>query len=169
MNLYLLRHGVAAAKGDPAFETDSERPLTKKGAKKFRKAARGIERLGVSFDAILSSPLIRARQTADLLAEALGQESGVDEIPALAPDSSPEQLLAELSSVEGKEHVILVGHEPFLGKLAAFLVNGKNNSDSVIPLKKGGICRIEIEALPSTRPGQIHWLLTPKQLRLIAR
>ena len=169
MNLYLLRHGVAAAKDDPAFESDSERWLTKKGIKKFRKAARGIERLGVSFDANLSSPLIRARQTADLLAEVLGQESCVDELPALAPDSSPEQLLAELSSVEGKEHVILVGHEPALGKLAAFLVNGKNNSDSVIPLKKGGICRIEIEALPPTRPGQMHWLLTPKQLRLIAR
>ena len=169
MNLYLLRHGVAAAKDDPAFESDGERPLTKKGIKKFRKAARGIVRLGVSFDAILSSPLIRARQTADLLAEAVSQESCVDEMPALAPDSSPEQLLGELSIVEGKEHVMLVGHEPLLGKLAAFLVNGKNNSESVIPLKKGGICRIEIEAVPPTQPGQMHWLLTPKQLRLMAR
>ena len=169
MNLYLLRHGIAAAKDDPAFESDSERPLTKKGIKKFRKAARGIERLGISFDAILSSPLVRARQTADLVAEVLGQESCVDEIPALAPDSSPEQLLSELSGVEGKEHVMLVGHEPFLGELAKFLLNRKNDSDGVIPLRKGGICRIDIDAVPPTQPGQLHWLLTPKQLRLIAR
>ena len=168
MNLYLLRHGIAAAKDDPTFESDSERPLTKKGIKKFRKAARGIERLGVSFDAILSSPLVRARQTADLVAEILGQDSIVDEIPALAPDSSPEQLLPELSSVEGKEHVILVGHEPFLGRLAGFLLTRKNDSDVVIPLRKGGICRIEIDAVPLTQPGRMHWLLTPKQLRLIA-
>jgi phosphohistidine phosphatase len=169
MNLYLLRHGIAAAKDDPAFELDSERPLTKKGIKKFRKAARGIERLGISFDTILSSPLVRARQTADLLAEILGQESSVDEIPALAPDSSPEQLLSELSSVEGKEHVMLVGHEPFLGELAKFLLTRNNDSDGVIPLRKGGICRIDVDAVPPTQPGQMHWLLTPKQLRLIAR
>ena len=169
MNLYLLRHGIAAAKDDPAFTSDSERPLTKKGTKKFRKAARGIERLGITLDVILSSPLVRARQTADIVAAALDKESYVEEIPALAPDSSPEQLLSELSGVEGKEHVMLVGHEPFLGKLAAFLVSGKNNSDTVIPLKKGGICHIEIEAVPPTQPGRMHWLLTPKQLRLIAR
>jgi phosphohistidine phosphatase len=169
MNLYLLRHGIAAAKDDPAFESDSERPLTKKGLKKFRKAARGIERLGVSFDAILSSSLVRARQTADIVAEILGQESIVEEIPALAPDSSPEQLLSELSRLEGKEHLMLVGHEPFLGKLAGFLLMRRNDSDVQIPLKKGGICRIEIDTVPPTQPGQMHWLLTPKQLRLLAQ
>jgi phosphohistidine phosphatase len=168
VNLYLLRHAIAANKDDPAFESDSERPLTKKGIKKFRKAARGIERLGVSFDAILSSPLVRARQTADLVAEILGQESAVDEMPALAPESSPEQLVSELSSVEGKEHVMLVGHEPFLGNLAGFLLTRKNDSDVRIPLKKGGICRIEIDTVPPTQAGTMHWLLTPKQLRMIA-
>ena len=169
MNLYLLRHGIAAAKDDPAFESDSERPLTKKGIKKFRKAARGIERLGISFDAILSSPLVRARQTTDLIAEILGQESAIDEIAALAPDTSTDQLLSELTSIEGKEHVMLVGHEPFLGKLAGFLLTGKNDSDVRIPLRKGGICRIEIDTVAPTQPGQMHWLLTPKQLRRIAR
>ena len=168
MNLYLLRHAIAAAKDDPAFESDNERPLTKKGIKKFRKAARGIERLGVSFDAILSSPLVRARQTADIVAEILGQESIVNEIPALAPDTSPEQLLSELSRLEGKEHLMLVGHEPFLGKLAGFLLTRQSDSDVRIPLKKGGICRIEIDAVPPTQAGTMHWLLTPKQLRLIA-
>ena len=168
MNLYLLRHGIAAAKDDPAFESDRERPLTKKGMKKFRKAARGIERLRVSFDAILTSPLVRARQTADIVAEILGQESIVEEIPALAPDSSPEQLLSELSRLEGKENLMLVGHEPFLGKLAGFLLTRKNDSDAQLPLKKGGICRIEIDAVPPTQPVQMHWFLTPKQLRLLA-
>jgi phosphohistidine phosphatase len=170
MNIYLLRHAIAAAKDDPAFESDSERPLTNKGIKKFRKAARGIDRLGVPFDAILTSPLVRARQTADIVAEILGQESCVDELAGLAPDGSPEHLVSELgSSVEAREHILLVGHEPFLGKLAKFLLSGKNDADGVIPLRKGGICRIEIDAVPPAQPGQIHWLLTPKQLRLIGR
>jgi phosphohistidine phosphatase len=169
VNLYLLRHGIAAAKDDPAFESDSERPLTSKGIKKFRKAARGIEALGLSLDAILSSPLLRARQTADVVAEILGEESAVDEIPALAPDSSPQQLLAELGDYQDKEHVMLVGHEPFLGKLAGFLLTSKNDSDVRIPLRKGGLCRIEVDAIPPTQLGQMHWLLTPKQLRRMAR
>ena len=169
MNLYLLRHAVAAAKGDPAFASDSERPLTNKGIKKFRKAARGIERLAITFDMILSSPLVRARQTADIVAAVLNKDSCIEEIPELAPESLPEQLTSALNNVQDKEHVMLVGHEPFLGKLAFFLLNGKSNSDNSIPLKKGGICRIEINAVPPTEPGQMHWLLTPKQLRLMAR
>jgi phosphohistidine phosphatase SixA len=64
---------------------------------------------------------------------------------------------------------MLVGHEPFLGELAKFLLTRNNDSDGVIPLRKGGICRIDVDAVPPTQPGQMHWLLTPKQLRLIAR
>src|SRR5918995_3719570 len=103
MNLYLLRHGIAAAKDDPAFESDSDRPLTKKGIKKFRKAARGIDRLGIPFDTILSSPLVRARQTADIVAAVLHKESYIEEIPELAPQRLPEQLTSALKNFNDKQ------------------------------------------------------------------
>jgi phosphohistidine phosphatase len=169
MNVYLLRHGIAADKDDPAFASDGERPLTKKGIKRMRKAARGISRLAITFDAVLTSPLVRARQTAEIVATALGAESCLDELPELAPGSSPNQLLSALSSLKEHEHLMLVGHEPLLGEFAGFLLRAKNVSDLAIPLKKGGICCVEVDSLAPGKPGQLHWLLTPKQLRLIAR
>ena len=169
MNLYLLRHGIAAANDDPAFPFDAERPLTKKGIKRMRKAARGISRLAITFDAILTSPLVRARQTAEIVATALAAESCLDELLELAPGSSPDQLLSAFNGLKEHEHVMLVGHEPLLGEFAGFLLSTNNVADLAIPLKKGGICCVEVDFPATGKPGHLHWLLTPKQLRLIAR
>ena len=168
MNVYLLRHGIAAAKDDPAFPFDADRPLTKKGIKRMRKAARGISRLTITFDAVLTSPLVRARQTAEIVADALAIESDVVELSELAPENSPNQLLSALSGLKEHEHVMLVGHEPLLGEFAGFLLSAKNVSDLAIPMKKGGICHLEFDFLPSNTSAHLHWLLTPKQLRLLA-
>ena len=135
----------------------------------MRKAARGIGRLGVTFEAILTSPLIRARQTADIVAAELSLESCVEEIAVLAPESSTDQLLSILSRFNEHKNVLLVGHEPFLGKLVGVFLSGKNDAELAVPQKKGGICRIDIESLPLSTTGQLQWLLTPKQLRLMAR
>jgi len=167
MNLYLLRHGIAVAGDEPGIESDSERPLTPKGIKRMRKAAKGLRRLGISFDAILTSPLIRARQTADIVSEALGLQSQLQEISGLAPESSVDNLLFGLTRFQNREHLILVGHQPLLGETAVFLLRGKHDSSLDIPLKKGGICRIEIDSIPPGKPGALHWLLTPKQVRLL--
>jgi len=167
MNLYFLRHGIATAGDEPGIESDSERPLTPKGVKRMRKAAKGIRRLGIVFDAILTSPLIRARQTAEIVAEELSLESQLQEISGLAPESSVENLLFGLSGFQNREHLLLVGHQPLLGKTAAFLLHGKERSPLDIALKKGSICAIEVDALPPTEPGTLHWLLAPKQLRLL--
>ncbi len=169
MNLHLLRHGIAAAKDDPSFVSDGERPLTGKGIKRMRKAARGISRLDIEFDAILTSPLIRARQTAEIVADALGLDSAIEEISELAPDGSSDRLLSVLSRFTEEENILLVGHEPFLGKFAGVLVAGKENSELALPQKKGGICRIEVDALPLSQAGQLQWFITPRQLRLLGR
>jgi phosphohistidine phosphatase len=169
MNLYLLRHGIAAARDDPSNDSESERPLTSKGIKRMRKAARGLRRLDIPFAAILTSPLLRARQTGDIVAEVLGLESQLEEISGLAPESSVDHLLFGLTRFQDREHLLLVGHEPLLSDTAAFLLAGKNGAGLAIELKKGALCHIEIDGLPSSTPGTLHWLLAPKQLRLLAR
>ena len=167
MNLYLLRHGIAVAVDEPEIDTDSERPLSQKGIKRMRKAARGLRRLGIPFDGILTSPLIRARQTADIVAEALGLDHGLEEISGLAPESSVEHLIFGLTRFQNRQHLILVGHQPLLGDLLAFLLMVQEGPEIKVELKKGGLCRIEVDNVPPTQPGLLHWLLTPKQLRMM--
>ena len=167
MILYLLRHGIAAAGDQPGIESDGERPLTPRGIKRMRKEVRGLRRLGIAFDAILTSPLLRARQTAEIVAEMLSLESQLQEISGLAPESSVENLLFGLTRFQNRQHLLLVGHQPLLGKTAAFLLHGKERSPLDIELKKGGLCAIEIDSLPPDKLGTLHWLLAPKQLRLM--
>lgn len=166
MNLYLMRHAIAVARNEPGVDTDGERPLSAKGIKRMRKAARGLKRLEVAFDALLTSPLLRARQTADIVAEATGLSDQVEEISGLAPESSVDTLILGLARFRGREHLLLVGHEPLLSQTASFLLTGKKNQELGIELKKGGLCRIEVDGLPPDKPGKLHWLLAPKQLRL---
>jgi phosphohistidine phosphatase len=165
MNLYLLHHGIAASAEETA--PDGERPLTAKGIKRMRKGARGLRRLGVSFDAILTSPLARARQTADIVAEALGLQAHLSVIETLQPDNSIEELLSSLSEYENREHLLLVGHEPLLSDTAAFLLTGKKTAALDLAFKKGSLCHIEIDSLPPRDPGTLHCMLAPKQLRLL--
>jgi phosphohistidine phosphatase len=165
MNLYLMRHGIAVTADQPGIESDSERPLTQKGLKRMRRAARGLRRLGISFDVLLTSPLVRAHQTAEIVADTLGLEAQLEEIPELAPQSSVDHLISRLTRFQDKEHILLVGHNPLLSHAASFLIAGKKEISLEIELKKGGLCRIEIDGLPPGTPGTLHWLLTPKQLR----
>ena len=167
MDLYLLRHGIAMNAG--ATATDSSRPLTDKGSKRIRKAARGLRRLGVSFDAILTSPLPRAHQTATLVAEALGQQGHLSALEALKPGGSPDDLLLSLKDYNHCGNLLLVGHEPLLSDTACFLLSGKKSTTLKIALKKGGLCQIEIDALPPRTPGTLRLLLQPKLLRLLAK
>jgi phosphohistidine phosphatase len=166
MNLYLMRHGIALPSDDPSVSEDSERPLTEKGVKKMRKAARGVRRLAIPFDTLLTSPLVRARQTADIVADTLGIEAQLEEISGLAPDSTVENLIFGLTRYQDREHVLLVGHEPLLSDALSHLL-GRKSTAIDIELKKGSLCRVEVDALPAARLAKLHWLLTPKQLRAL--
>lgn len=131
----------------------------------MRRAARGLRRLRISFDALLTSPLVRARQTADIVANELGLEAKMEEMLELAPESSVERLISSLTRFQNREHLLLVGHNPLLPDAASVLLAGRKETSFQIDLKKGGLCCIEIDSLPPRTPGTLHWFLTPKQLR----
>ena len=167
MNLYFMRHGIASPSGDLSAAADRDRPLTPKGMKRIRKAVRGMKRLGVSFDLLLTSPLARARQTADIVSGAMSNGAPVEELSSLAPESSVEQLMLDLNRYQDRGDLLLVGHEPSLSHALSHLLGAKPARSLHIELKKGALCRIEIDALPTAGPVTLHWLLTPKQMRLL--
>src|SRR5512132_2307889 len=105
--LYLVRHGVAEERGD-AWPDDSKRPLTDDGMARMRKAARGLARLGVGLDLVLTSPLVRARQTAEILAGALEPRPSVVNIDSLTPDGSYAAVVADLEKHGRKSRIALV-------------------------------------------------------------
>ena len=166
MNLYIMRHGIAAAVTDSGTQ-DDERPLTHKGIKRMRRAARGIAQLKIPIDGILTSPVLRARQTAEIVANRLGLEAQLEAISGLAPESTVEQLLFSLTRFREREHLLLVGHEPLLSQTVGSLLVGGAGAPIEIALRKGSLCRVEINNLPPSGPGILHWHLTPKQLRLL--
>jgi phosphohistidine phosphatase len=168
MNFYLMRHGIAVAADDPGVIQDQERPLTSNGVKRMRRVARGLRRLGIKFDGILTSPLVRARQTADIVAAALGMESRLEEITELAPESSVEHLIFALTRYQDRDHLLLVGHQPLLGQTLASLIDPSPGARLEFDLGKGSLCRVEIDGLPAHNSGVLHWLMTAKQLRLLA-
>lgn len=163
-SLYLVRHAIAAARGDQ-WPDDTVRPITRQGAARMRRAVRGLAVLGVKFDLILTSPLLRASQTAELLAEGLRPAPPVRPAPALAPGNPPARVAELIGEHARAHHLALVGHEPALGELAAWLIGARTPP----PFKKGGVCRIDVPAVPPDRSGQLVWLATPKMLRALAR
>ena len=168
MNLYFMRHGIAVDRADSgAGSDDRERQLTPKGIKRMNKAAKGLATLSLSFDRILTSPLERARQTAKIVAQILQVEDRVEEIEQLSPEQSAQDLLSGLVAYSGKKEILLVGHEPQLSSTISVLLSG--TSGAVIRLKKGGLCCLQVDGLPPRESAVLHWALTPKQLRLMAR
>jgi phosphohistidine phosphatase len=163
LELYLVRHGIAEDRGED-WPDDSKRPLTSSGIAKLRKQARGLVELGVTLDQIVTSPLVRTRQTADVLAEVLKSKPPVATSDALAPAGTPAAVIQEIGRHARKGRVALVGHEPNLGELAAQLIGAK----APLEFKKGGICRIDFEALPPKGIGALRWFVTPKMLRNLA-
>lgn len=162
--LYLIRHGIAAERG-PQYPDDTKRPLTTQGIARLRREADGLVQLDVVFDIILSSPLVRARQTADVIASTLPGRPGVVAVDALAPGASHAAIVDELAKHARRSRIALVGHEPDLGELAARLIGARQP----IELKKGSVCRIDVQSLPPAGPGRLRWLASPRMLRKIGK
>jgi phosphohistidine phosphatase len=160
IELYLIRHGVAEERGE-AWPDDGKRPLTPKGMAKLRSAVRGLVRLGVTFDVILSSPLVRTKQTAEIVAGGIVSHPHITLLESLTPEGSIAAVLTDLEKFAKRERIAIVGHEPAIGELAARLVGSRH----AIPFKKGAICRIDVEALPTPGSGELRWFLPPKVLR----
>ncbi len=162
LELYLIRHGVAEERGED-WPDDSKRPLTSEGISRLQKAARWLNAIGVTFDQIVSSPLVRARQTADVFSQDLKSKPPIATSDALAPAGAPPAVIQEITKHVRKARVALVGHEPNLGELAALLIGARRP----LEFKKGGICRIDFDMLPPKGGGMLRWFLTPKMLRAL--
>jgi phosphohistidine phosphatase len=164
VELYLVRHAIAYERNTLRWPDDAERPLTPDGEERFRRAARGLARVAGGVDLVLSSPFVRAWQTAVVLSEEAGWPAPV-ECPALEPDRSPDETLKELGPHADRDSVALVGHEPHLSALIALLVTGHAGGDA-FGLKKGGAFRLSTDGLV---PGEaaLRWALTPRIERSI--
>ena len=161
--LYIMRHGIAIARGSLRFSDDSKRPLIPEGKEKMREVARGLDRMGFEVDWIVTSPLVRAVETAEIVAASLASSVPVDFCDALRPGGSPEGLIAFLAQRPNRRKVLIVGHEPDLSELAARLIGA--GSQANLAFKKGGCCMISLDQIPPRGPGQLVWWLTPRQLR----
>ena len=161
--LYLIRHGVAAERG-PEWPDDAKRPLTEEGIARMKKAARGLKRLDVRLDVVVSSPLVRARQTAEVVAGVFDEMSPLVLTTSLAPGGRYSDLLADLQKQVRHTRIALVGHEPDLGRLAARLAGSRR----AFEFKKGAVCRIDVDALPPERSGTMRWFLPQSILRRIS-
>jgi phosphohistidine phosphatase len=164
MTLYLMRHGIAAEAG-PGVD-DADRALTDEGVRKTTRVAEGLRALDVRADAILSSPLRRALETARLVAEVLAPGREIELRPVLAGGVAPEVIAAGLRPPRGAHHLLVVGHQPDLGVLASHLLTGSPHL-SPLPFRKAGVAAIEVDHLPPRGRGTLHWFLTPHQLRAI--
>jgi phosphohistidine phosphatase len=166
MNVYLLRHGIAAALGTENNHQDELRALTPEGESKMRKAAQGLQRLGVELDLIASSPLVRARQSAEIVAEVLKFRHPVLLWPELEPGEPLDRVLKKLRGLPDRNSAMLAGHQPSIGYLASYLLFG---SDKVsLPFKKGAIFSIQLSEVPRQETGELRWMLTSKMMRQIA-
>lgn len=170
MRLVLLRHGPAGERDPAQWPSDAERPLTEKGEARSRAAAKGIVSLERRIVAVLTSPFRRCDQTARVLTE-VAELPDARPLDALAPGGSWREVIAALVQHHGeaaigeRDTVVVVGHEPDLGKLAGVLLFGAPRS---LPLKKAGACALEFDGPPAPGGATLRWFLGPRPLRQLA-
>lgn len=164
MLLYLVRHAIAVERGSSSH-SDGERPLTEKGIRRMRRAVRGMGRLSVHLDAIWTSPLVRALQTAEILASISGFKGKLVVDKSLAPGGDVDALISTVAHGENGDAMALVGHEPDLSELCGRLITGR--SESVVALKKGAVACVEVVEIDPAVRGVLHWLMQPGTLRRI--
>jgi phosphohistidine phosphatase len=162
MQLYIVRHGIAVDREDPKCPPDPERYLTEEGVEKTKQVAKGVAALGVTADLFLTSPYVRAVQTAEIFAGALDyQKQKIRRTDLLLPGAEPSQLFRELARDKQASSVFLFGHAPQLDDVVATALGSKKQ---VTALKKAGAAFVELRRL-SPPIGELVWLATPKLLR----
>ena len=165
MELVFLRHGLAVDKEEWKGE-DEARPLTAEGVERTKEVVRGLRALKVCPDVILSSPLLRARETAEIAKKGLSSDAKVELADELTPSAAPDGLIPRLANLAEKPVVLCVGHEPHLSTTISAMVSGKTAAS--FEVKKAGACCIRFTGIPKAGAGTLLWLLPPKILRLIA-
>ncbi|MDE1875990.1 MAG: phosphohistidine phosphatase SixA [Thaumarchaeota archaeon] len=162
MDLFILRHGEAGRHS--LSPGDSKRPLTSEGRQEIADLSNGLQSLKIKLDCIFTSPLLRAKQTAEVVAKSLKYNGKIEELDSLKPEGSRLEFYASLSKLKRDSVVLVVGHEPYLSEMMGEAIS---QSGCRINLKKAGLARIKvISTLPKIK-GELRWLLTPKHLKKI--
>ena len=160
MKLYIVRHAWAGEHGDPRYPDDRLRPLSDEGRQRFACLLKKLPAAAFSPELIATSPLVRCRQTAELVAESVDGSPEIVERQELAPGSDLGALLA-WTSRQKADSVAWVGHAPDVGQLVAALIG---DSTASLRLAKGAICQIEFDGPPAAGRGELAWLVTAKVL-----
>lgn len=164
--LFIVRHAVAEARDDKKYANDAERPLTAKGKRKMEDISQGLARLGIEPNWIISSPLERAKETAEVLAKELKYDGDLTLSETLAPGGSTTALLQMLAKRPDARNVILVGHEPDLSRLLGDLIAASDGAG--LGFRKGGVALVSFTKNPARGQGTLEWMLTPRILRRLA-
>lgn len=160
MRVILFRHGIAVDHADPSCPADAERPLTATGIDRTRLAVHGLARLGVAPTVILTSPYVRARQTAEIVAEELAVSHELVLLDELVPSADPREFPHLIAPYIG-EDVLVAGHNPHLSCVVSLLAAGR--TDPIVWLKKAGAAAVDLDE--SLTSGELVWLLPPRALR----
>jgi len=164
MDLFIIRHAWAAERDDAAYPDDSLRPLTDEGRKRFTQMVEALVPRRLTPQLIVTSPMLRCVQTAEILAAALGEKTKVVQRRELLPGGDPKYLLAWTEEhAAGLDRVAWVGHAPDVGYLTAALIGLENGW---VDLKKGAIVAIGFPESPDFGRGELQWLVTAKILGL---
>ena len=164
MEIYFIRHGIAVDQLDSSVNNDEERWLTEEGIKKMEKTAAGFVKLVNRLDRIYSSPLVRARQTAEIIQNALPEKTTLEITSKLECGAHLESIIPLLGDVPVSSKVALVGHEPDFSSMISALIS---NGSAWVEMKKGAICRVDMPGKPKKGTGMLVWLLPSKVLRLL--
>ena len=160
MDLLVLRHGEAGQRSN--LSGDFKRTLTVEGKQEIADIANGLKSLDFKLDHVLTSPLLRAKQTAEVVAKSLKYKNKIEEIDSLKPEGNRLEFYSILSKFKQDSVVLVVGHEPYLSEMIGEAIS---QSGCRIDLKKAGLARVRVlSTLPKIR-GELRWLLTPKQLK----
>jgi phosphohistidine phosphatase len=166
MDLFILRHGEAGKRIAPGHN-DARRPLTVAGEEEITEIAEALERIGIRFDIILTSPLKRAYQTADIVAKEFKAQKKMQKLQELSPEGNRFAFYQKLSSFKEGTSILVVGHNPYLSEMVSEMFADEKYGR--IDIKKGGIVRIRVTSATPKLKGELRWLITPRLLRLMSK
>ena len=165
MELIILRHGEAGAR-IPLTSKDAERSLTAAGKQEIQEVSNSLKALKIKVDLVVTSPLRRCLETAQIVAKELNRSKELETWDELKPEGERSALYARLSKLKQDSSVLVVGHEPYLSLLISELISGNTRCRMVI--KKAGLAKVEVSSLTPRPSGELRWLLTPRQVKRLS-
>ena len=163
MDLLILRHGEAGKRSP--LPGDFKRTITAEGRQEIAELSNGLKSLEVKLDYVLTSPLLRAKNTSEIVAKSLKYKGKIDELDSLKPEGNKLEFYSILSKLKRDSVVLVVGHEPYLSEMISQAIS---QSDCRINLKKAGLARMRVLSILPNLKGDLRWLLTPKLLKKIS-